>query len=153
MTKKEIVLLVDRVLSTWTVEISLAQRRTTYESWHRIVEDLDYEECSTILDQIIIEDKPWPPRPGTLRRRVIDAFHTNDPPPPSPLQAWAEYRRNVTSATNGGNFEPLHPLVQATVKLAGAETQVLHTNGDREIFTKIYEEVLAEAEAERYGLK
>lgn len=153
MTKNEIVLIVDRILSIWSVEISLTQKKVTYESWYRILRDLDFDHCSAILDQIVIEDERWPPRPGQVRRRVIDTFHATDPPPPSPILAWAEYRRKMTIASNGGDFEPLHPLVQEAVRRAGADTQVLHTNGDREIFIKIYEDILAVAELERYGVK
>lgn len=151
MTKAEVVALVDRIFSTWSVEISMAQRKSTYESWYRIVRDLDFGQVSDVLDLIIIEDKPWPPRPGTVRRRTIDHF-SKDPLPPEGPQAWAEYRASVTAANNGENFRPLHPLIRETLRRSGADTQVLHTNGDREIFLKIYETVLSESELERYRI-
>ena len=151
MTKNEVVLLVDRILSTWTVEISLNQRKTTYESWYRVVKDLDFEQTLEALDLIIIEDKPWAPRPGTLRRRTIDMF-SPEPSPPEGPEAWAGYRANAVAASNGEDFTPLHSLVQETIRRSGGGTQVLHTNGDREMFLKIYEIVRSEAELDRYRI-
>lgn len=151
MNKTETVTIVDRVLSTWSVEISLSQKKETYESWYRVIQDLEFDQVAEALDLIIIEDKPWPPRPGTVRRRTIDLFNP-EPAPPEGAQAWADYRTNVTAANNGEDFKPLHPLIRETVKRSGAETQVLHTNGDREIFLKIYETVLSEAELHRYRI-
>ena len=151
MTKNEVVLLVDRILSTWTVEISLTQRKTTYESWYRVVKDLDFEQTLEALDLIIIEDKPWAPRPGTLRRRTIDMF-SPEPSPPEGPEAWAGYRANAVAASNGEDFTPLHSLVQETIRRSGGGTQVLHTNGDREMFLNIYEIVRSEAELDRYRI-
>ena len=151
MTKNEVVLLVDRILSTWAVDISMNQKKTTYESWYRIVKDLDFEQVSEVLDLIIIEDKPWAPRPGTVRRRTINHF-SEEPVPPEGPQAWADYRASVVAANNGEHFRPLHPLIRETIHRSGADSQVLHTNGDREIFLKIYETVLSEAELQRYRI-
>jgi len=153
MDKQQTVTLLERIWAVWNLDFPAATRKAAYESWYRVLVDLDYEECVDALDEIIVEDKPFPPRPGTLRRRVIDARHS-DGRPPSAADAWSRYRRNAIAAANGEAIEPLPPLVAQAIKgLSQGSGHELHTNGDRQLFVQIYENILASYEADRYRVQ
>ena len=152
MTRQEVVELVDRVWSTWNIDQSMNARKGAYETWFRIIGDLDSADCAAALDQIIIDDRPWPPRPGTLRRLVIDRTSPAEIAP-SPSEAWAQLRAVEAAANSGEGFTPVHPLVRATIEKLGVTSEhTLATNGDREMFMRVYEQVVAVHDARRYHL-
>ncbi len=143
--------LVERVWATWNVDLPQAIRKQAYDAWHRVICDLDPNDCTKALDAIVIEDRPWPPRPGTLRRRVIDL--TDPAAPPTATEAWAELQARADALRDGGEFEPLHPTVALVAAKLGVTVQhLLHTNGDRELFMRKYEETVAAHNARRYGM-
>lgn len=151
MTRDETVALVERIWATWNVELPQAIRKQAYDAWHRVIHDLDSEDCELALDAIVIEDRPWPPRPGTVRRRVIDA-NTPDAPP-SATEAWSQLMARADALRDGSDFERLHPTVALVAAKLGVTAQhLLHTNGDRELFIRKYEEVVAQHNASRYGM-
>jgi hypothetical protein len=153
MTKAELVELVDRVWATWNVDISLNAKKASYEAWYRVLKDLEIEPCHEALDDLAVEDRPWQPRPGTLRKKVID---NADPvgANPTAFEAWTQYRSKVVAAASGAEAVPLHPLVRKAVdKLGTSSEHALHTNGDREMFLKTYEAMLNETEENRYRIK
>jgi hypothetical protein len=153
MTKGELVELVDRVWATWNVDISMNAKKASYEAWFRVLKDLDIEPCHEALDDLAVEDRPWQPRPGTLRKKVID---NGDPhgAVPTAFEAWTQYRSKVIAAASGAEAIPLHPLVRATVDKLGASSEhALHTNGDRDMFMKTYESMMNQAEENRYRIQ
>ena len=153
MTRAEAVTIVDRVIVTWNQNnITMPNRKTMYEAWFRLLVDLDVNDANTALDEIVIEDQPWPPRVGTLRKRIIDNT-TTTVTAPTPAEAWAQVRSKMVAAASGKDSEPLHPLVRAAVdKLGTSSEHALHTNGDREMFIKTYEALANLDDAQRYGL-
>ena len=153
MTKGELVELVDRVWATWNVVVNMDARKASYEAWFRVLKDLDIEPCHEALDDLAVEDRPWQPRPGTLRKKVID---NGDPhgAVPTAFEAWTQYRSKVIAAASGAEAIPLHPLVRATVdKLGTSSEHALHTNGDRDMFMKAYESMMNQAEENRYRIQ
>jgi hypothetical protein len=153
MTRAEVAALVDRIWATWSIDQSMNARKAAYEAWFALLEDLDGAVCNRVLDELAIEDKPWAPRPGTLRKKVIDR---TDPAgaAPSPTEAWTQFRSNAVAAANGGEVRPLHPLVRSTIDKLGASSEhALYTNGDREMFVRAYEAQMNLAEAERYRIR
>ena len=151
MTRDDTVALVERIWATWGVDLPQAIRKQTYDAWHRIVHDLDPNDCARVLDEIVIEDRPWPPRPGTLRRRVIDAGDGDVLP--SAAEAWAQLLSRADAVAHGTDVEPLHPTVAVVAaKMGVSPGHLLHTNGDRELFMRRYDEVVAERNAARYGI-
>jgi hypothetical protein len=151
MTKNDTVSIVERIWATWGIDLPQAIRKQTYEAWHRIIHDLEAVDCNRALDEIVIEDRPWPPRPGTLRRRVIDGNNPN--PAPSAIEAWSQLRQRADAMNHGEDGVPLHPLVAAVAKSLGAsQSHSLYTNGDRDLFMRRYEEerALARWEDDKY---
>ena len=153
MTKGELVELVDRVWATWNVDVNMNARKASYEAWFRVLKDLDIEPCHEALDDLAVEDRPWQPRPGTLRKKVIDNGDPNGAVPTA-FEAWTQYRSKVVAAASGAEAIPLHPLVRATVdKLGTSSEHALHTNGDRDMFMKTYESMMNQAEENRYRIQ
>lgn len=153
MTRSEVASLVDRIWATWSIDQSMNARKAAYEAWFRLMEDLDEVAVNEALDELVIEDKPWAPRPGTLRKKVIDRTDP-DGAAPSPSEAWSQLRANTVAATNGGEVKPLHPLVRLTVQKLGTSSEhALYSNGDREMFIKAYEAQMNLAEADRYKIR
>lgn len=152
-TKAETVQFVELLWATWpNSDLSVAAKKVHYEAWHRILHDLPYTKCTEALDQFVIEDKPWGPRPGAIRRRVVDLMDP-DGVAPTTAQAWAQLQRNLHSAVSGVDFTPMHPLVAKTVNEIGVTPERgLHTNGDREMFNRVYEETVRISDQERYGI-
>ena len=151
MTKTETVNFVELIWATWpNNDLTATAKKTHYEAWHRMIHDLPEQECLRALDEFVLEDKPWPPRPGGIRRRVIDR-RDPDGIAPTPVEAWAQYQKGLASAVSGADFTPLHPVITKTLKsVASSSERGLHTNADRNIFTATYEENLRQYEVERY---
>jgi len=152
-TKAETVQLVELLWATWpNSDLNGAAKKVHYEAWHRILHDLPYDKCAEALDEFVIEDKPWAPRPGAIRRRVIDLTDPDGAAPTS-AEAWAQFQRNLNSATSGTDFIPLHPLVAKAVNQIGATAERgMHTNGDRDMFIRVYDETVRISEIDRYGI-
>lgn len=154
MTKEETVQFVELLWATWPKsDLVASAKKVHYEAWYRIVHDLTYDQCTDALDQFVIEDKPWAPRPGAIRRRVVD-MGDPDGAAPTETEAWAQFQRNLNSAVSGSDFRPLHPLVSKAVNRVGATAERgLHTNGDRDMFMRVYAEIVRVSEQERYGIE
>jgi len=154
MTRDDTVALVERVWASWGVDLPAVVRRQTYDAWYRIVHDLDATLCARALDELVIEDRPWPPRPGTVRRRVLDMAGVTGDGLPSATEAWAQLQSRADAVRHVEDFEPLHPLVAKVAAQMGVSPHhLLHTNGDREMFVRRYEEAVANETARRYQVE
>ena len=78
------------------------------------------------------------PRPGVVRRALLSLNTTN--PSPSAGEAWATLQQVAAAAARGEYFQvSLHECVsEAVALLGGTAALALHTNGDRNSFTEIY---------------
>ena len=142
MNREETVALVERVWATWSVDLPTTLRKQTYDAWHRIIHDLDNNDCQAALDEIVIEDSPWPPRPGTIRRRVL----SKNVQAPTAAEAWSQIVARADSISHGEDGGVLHPLVAKVASSMGVSaSHLLHTNGDRDLFMRRYEEALKSA--------
>lgn len=89
------------------------------------------------------------PRPGAIRRETICR---NNPAgaPPSPQEAWATLQQ-VAAATARGEYAPvsLHECLSEAINLlGGTHALALHTNGDRNSFLEVYNQVISSWENE-----
>lgn len=90
MTKTELLRLVNLVNANWPLDASTS-KQDVLTLWWTCLQDLQDEEVASVVSSVLIESPQWRPRPGEIRKRVIDCGK----PWPSPEAAWglAEGRR------------------------------------------------------------
>lgn len=152
MTKEELMEVVDRIYASWNQSVPAASSKTVYNAWWRILGDLTVVDVNAAIDVLVIDDS-YMPRPGAVRRLVIEGL-LEYAPPPSTLEAWQQLRAMSESAHNGAYSAPeIHPCFGAALqKLGGSAALGLHTNGDREAFGQIYEKVVLDWERQHFGI-
>lgn len=151
MNKTELVTVVERVHNVWREVLPPKgdNRDAILKTWWRIIGDLDFNLTEQALDNLIIADG-FMPRPGTLRRAVINLSGLDVPP--TPAEAWQQFRAAAESA-HSGVFSPItiHPCVRETIqRLGGTSSYSLNTNGDRNLFTETFGRVVLEWEQQQY---
>lgn len=142
LTKNELVDLVDRVYASWNQVVPQSSAKVIYEAWWRLLHDLNSEECHQVVDSLAVSDS-YMPRPGVVRSLLVSRNMTN--PPPSAQEAWATLQGVAVAAAKGEYIQvSLHECVSEAVRLMGG-TQALHlqTNGDRNSFTELYNQIVA----------
>lgn len=152
MTKEELMEVVDRIYASWNQTVPASNAKTVYNAWWRVLQDLTVVDVNEAVDVLVIDDS-YMPRPGAVRRLVIEKL-VQLPSPPSTLEAWQQLRVMAESAHSGAFSPPqLHScLHQALQKLGGSAALSLHTNGDREAFGQIYEKIVLDWERQHFGL-
>lgn len=150
MTNEETVKIVDKVCSAWNQTPPMSSKKDMYFTWFHVLKDLEWDSVDCVIDDLIVEDDRFMPRPGTVRRRVLAG---KIGAPPEPIIAWQQMRAAAESIGSGVDSFQVHDLVRVTIaKLGGAGALGMHTNGDREAFFTVYKSVVAEWERKNYGI-
>lgn len=150
MTNEEVVKIVDKVCSAWNQMPAMAAKKEMYLTWFHVLKDLQFQDVNAAIDDMIVEDERFMPRPGTVRRRVLSNHFEA---PPEPIVAWQQMRVAAESMGAGLGSDVLHPLVRETIsKLGGGSALAMHTNGDREAFFTVYKSIVSEWEKKTYGI-
>lgn len=139
MTKQELIDVVNRIYYMWNQTPPVTNQKDLYEAWWVMLHDLPQNETLQAATTLSALDG-YMPRPGTLRRKTIEQQGIT--PPPTPIEAWTQYR-HISNSINNGTYEPqlVHDTLATVIKKIGIE---LHTNGDREQFIKTYEKEVEE---------
>ena len=147
LTKNELVAFVDRVYASWNQVVPQSSAKVIYEAWWRLLSDLPLEGCHQVVDSLAISDS-YMPRPGVVRRALLSLNTTN--PSPSAGEAWATLQQVAAAAARGEYIQvSLHECVsEAVALLGGTAALALHTNGDRNSFTEVYNQVVSSWENE-----
>ena len=151
MTQSELREFVNLAYATYALQIAIIDRDTIYEAWWNMLGDLEAQEAKAAFQEIAIFAE-FLPRPGAIRRRVIEKRAGEDEWPQA-LEAWGilqQMRRATETGTQYGGGRPA-PLLQ-TIQEMGGMAGTLHTNGDRETFVRVYNRVLQKMELERYKI-
>lgn len=148
MTKNELVELVDRVYASWNQVVPQSSAKVIYEAWWRLLSDLQLEECHQVVDSLAISDS-YMPRPGAIRRETLCRYNSAGRAP-SAQEAWATLQKVAAAAARGEYIQvSLHEcLSEAITLLGGTPALALHTNGDRNSFTEVYNQVVSAWENE-----
>lgn len=152
MIKEELVEVVDRIHASWNQTIDKVSQKAVYEAWWRILHDLNKPDVDRAVDHHVIHDT-FMPRPGMIRRTTINKLHGWKPPTPG--EAWIQFRKMADAAHTGSFTEELtiHPIVKTTVtRMGGTAAYNLHTNGDRELFLSVYQTVVDGIETDLYQI-
>lgn len=116
MTKDELVKIVKLVNANWPVDSSIP-KVDIMQLWWKCLSDLEFDAVMDVIDNILVEASVWRPKPGEVRRRVIDAGE----PWPSPEAAWGLAEARRFSADMG--VDP--PEVKGSPGLAEALQEVM----------------------------
>lgn len=110
----------------------------TFETWERLLGDLDPRALVSAIDELAITHSDFPPGPGAFRKRAIEL---SSPAVPSADQALAEVYQQLASVGSYGTPTWSHPAVGNAVDamggwryLCGSEDQM----ADRAHFLKLY---------------
>jgi len=143
LTKNELVELVDRVYASWNQVVPQSSAKVIYDAWWRLLSDLELEECHQVVDSLAISDS-YMPRPGAIRRETLCRYTPNAAAAPSAQEAWATLQQVAVGSANGEYIQvSLHECVsEAITILGGTHALALHTNGDRNSFIEVYNQVV-----------
>lgn len=90
MTIDETALILGQITATYP---ALRINRATIEQWHRLLQDLDYDQVRAATETVLrTQEGAWWPAPGAIRREVVRR-HT--PPTPSADVAWGQVLRAI----------------------------------------------------------
>ena len=151
MDKNETVAIVKQAYATYNQILGMADERATYEAWYDLLGDLEHATVKKAFLQLATYEK-YMPRPGDIRRAAID-LQTETPQLLDAYSAWGIFQgivREVNSGVQTGIPKP-ESLIKTLEKL-GDSAWGMHTNGDREAFVRVYEEVVREMERSKYSI-
>lgn len=135
VTKEELTAIADVIITNWNVQVAGERRKAFYRTWWRYLRDLDGVTCRAVVDRWVLDDKPFPPRAGTVRREVLL-------PASSEIatleQAWGQAQARLR-AVQQGTWTECSPLVLEALRRAGARS-------DEQAFTRAWRDVVAEYE-------
>jgi hypothetical protein len=136
VTKEELTAIADVVLVNWNLNLAGDRRAAFYRTWWRYLRDLDGVTCRAAVDRWVLDDKPFPPRAGTIRREVLlpasEELATLE-------QAWSQAQARLR-AVRQGTWTECSPLVLEALRRCGAQE-------DEQAFTRAWRDVVAEVEA------
>lgn len=153
MTKDELVILVDQVYASYRMDLPVVDEdiQTLLNAWYELLHDLEFNDVRRVFLRLAVT-KEFMPRPGELRRAVIDTT-TKIPPFDDPYVAWGKWI-TLTQEVNSG-MPPSVEVSEAlskTVQALGQPSYSMHTNSDREVFCKTYIRIVAELEQDKYAV-
>jgi hypothetical protein len=151
MNKAELQQLVDQVYATYNQQLYEVDKKNVYRAWYDLLNDLEYEETINAFLELAVYET-FMPKPGQLRRTVIDA-RTGEPPHPDPYSAWGIFVGAQKDAHFGTQTNVPKPIaLQKTLERLGSSAYDMHTNGDREVFIKTYTAVVEEMQKQKYKI-
>lgn len=150
MTKQELKGFVREVHATYNQQILKIDEKAVFRAWYNILYDLEIEEVRAGFAKLATYEK-YMPRPGDVRRAVIDS-QNKIPQQLDPYQAWGLFQTIIQNIHAGTQTEiPKPEALIKTIQHFGDSAFTMHTNGDREIFVKTYEKIVADIEKDKYA--
>jgi len=152
ITKEETQELVHQAYATYNLQLLELDKKATYRAWHALLHDLPYNEVSAALVRLATFEK-FMPRPGDIRRSVIN-YQTKTPVHLDGYSSWGLFQTIVREVNSGVQTDvPKPEALTKTLKQLGDAANGMHTNGDRDVFIRVYEQVVEELEREKYAIK
>lgn len=153
MDKRELAALVEQAYATFNINMPQQAEReeAVYKAWYGILHDIEYSEARRALLDLAIKSS-FMPKPGDIRRTAINSrkgmTQFDDP-----YVAWGKWM-TIMQEVNSGQPPSIQmtPEMSKTVKNLGTAAYGMHTNGDREVFIRVYDQVVQELSAEHYRI-
>ncbi|MDA1122513.1 MAG: hypothetical protein O2887_18855 [Bacteroidetes bacterium] len=152
ITKDEIKELVHQAYATYNQQLYELDKIVTYRAWYALLHDLPNDEVVAAFVKLATFEK-YMPRPGDVRRAVID-YQTKIPKHLDGYSSWGIFQTIVREVNSGvqTNIPKPEALVK-TLKQLGDAAYGMHTNGDRDVFVRVYDKIVEGLEQEKYAIK
>ena len=148
MTKTEILKLIRTVYGAFNQIVHKSDEPFFIEAWHALLGEFTYEEAFSNAMAVASISKVMP-TPGGIRRYIIDSSVGERPPTAQEAWAWLQQRNQEMNSGTWSQQDP-HPVIVETMRALGTAVTGLHTNGDREYFSDVYNSKLQKYEVSRY---
>ena len=127
--------------------------KATFNAWYELLRDLEYEDVKAAFIQLATHAK-FMPRPGDVRRTAIDT-RNKIPPFLDAYSAWGIFQGILKEVHSGAQTErpPFDEALKITLNKLGEISYDMHTNGDREVFVRTYEQVVQKLEQDKYAIQ
>lgn len=123
-------------------------KKILVEAWTSLLGEYDYEAASRYAMEVASISKVMP-TPGGIRRYIIDRTMADRPPTVQEAWAWLQQRSTEMNSGTWSEQTP-HPVIVETMKALGSTAIGLHTNGDRDYFTQVYNAKLQQYDIATY---
>ena len=152
ISKEQIQDIVHQAYATYNLQLLELDKIVTYRAWHALLHDLEYEDIHAAFVRLATYEK-FMPRPGDIRRSAID-YQTKVPKHLDGYSCWGIFQTIVREVNSGVQTNvPKPEALVKTLKQLGDAAYGMHTNGDREVFIKVYDRIVEELEQEKYAIK
>jgi len=145
VNREELTAIADTVIINWGIDLGGDRRKAFYRTWWRYLGDLEMTSTQLAVDSLVLADKPFAPRAGTIRRMVLAELlsdvMTMD-------LAWAQAATRIKSVEQGtwSDVSPMVAQAMAEAGLTGTGKQ------DQEAFIRAWRRVVETFELERLGI-
>jgi hypothetical protein len=153
MNKLELADIVDQAYATFNAALPQEELRekAVYRAWYDVLHDVEYQEAKRAILDLAVKTV-FLPKPGDVRRSAINSrigmTQFDDP-----YVAWGKLL-TISHEINSGQFPTLKisEALSITLKNLGPGAYGLHTNGDRDMFIRVYDHVVQELSATHYQI-
>ena len=138
---------------SWDKPIDPNSLKIRARGYWEYIADLPHDAVQIVVRNLATAGRKWMPRPGELRVATI-AMMQEDEMPPTAEEAWTSLL-TISSAIHDGttDYAKAHPVLAQTIHRLGSGAIGLHTNGDRDMFIRLYEQEREKYLLDRYGVK
>jgi hypothetical protein len=152
LTKDELKELVLQAYATYNQQLLIVDQKMVFKAWYNLLHDLEYEDAQRAFIRLATHEK-FMPRPGDVRRATINA-QTKIPPFLDGYSAWGIFQQVLREVHSGAQTErtPFDEALKNTLKELGESAYSMHTNGDREVFVRVYEKNVEALERDKYAI-
>ena len=153
MNKAELAQIVEQAYATFNINLPQEESRVkaVYRAWYDVLHDIEYAEARRAILDLAVKTS-FLPKPGDIRRTAINA-RTGMTQFDDPYVAWGKWIA-ISGEVNSG-LAPSIAVSEAlakTIKNLGQAAYGMHTNGDREVFIRVYDQVVQELSSEHYKI-
>jgi hypothetical protein len=153
MTRAELVTLVDQAYATYNQNLPTDGDRlkAVYMAWFSLLHDLDIKEARAAFTHLAVVER-FMPRPGDVRRTAINR-RNNFTQFEDAVSAWGKFVGIVRDTNSGVPITVgVSEALRGTMKALGEAAYHMHTNSDRDAFSKTYDRVVSEIDERRYAV-
>lgn len=153
MNKIELANIVDQAYATFNSSLPVEEERekAVYRAWFDVLHDIEYEEARrAILDLSITSS--FLPKVADVRRAAINS-RNGITQFDDAYVAWGKLL-TVSQEINTGQFptQEISEALSLTLKNLGPGVYGLHTNGDRDMFIRVYDQIVQKLNAFHYHI-